>query len=1053
MSFESKSTGPIAWMAKNAVAANLLMVALLGGGGLAAMSITQEVFPEFDLDFVNVSVVYRGSSPAEVEQGIVLAVEEAVRTLDGVDRLTSSAAESVGSVTIELARGADADRVLADVKAAVDRIASFPEGIERPLVSLGVRRRMVIAAIVHGHQSEHVLRTIAERVRQDLLNDPGITVVELDGIRPLEISIEIPQSNLRRYGLSITDVASEVRRASVELPGGRVKTAKGEVLLRTSERRDLGGEFEDIVVRSTRSGSQVRLADIATITDGFEDTDQAATFNAEPAVMVTAYRVADQTPTGVADIVARYVERARPDLPPGVNIDIWRDRSEVYRDRMSLLLRNAYLGLVLVLGVLGLFLQLRLAYWVTLGIPVSFLGSLILLRLVDASVNMVSLFAFIVTLGMVVDDAIIVGENIYTRRQKGEPLLHAAIAGTQEVAVPVVFSILTTIVAFAPLMFISGIMGKFLWIMPVVVIAVLALSLVESLFVLPAHLAHTRREATGAITRFIELRSSGISRMLERFIQERYRPLVTAAIRRRYLTLAIGVGALLVTVGLVAGGRIDITFFPRVPSDRIRANAELPFGSAVTETKLVRDRLVAGAQAALKELGGSRKVARGVFAQLGGTVGRGHGGGRRGSGGHLTGVSVHLLPADERGFTTPEFTAAWRKHVGEIPGVRSITYRFHGGPSGGSAIDVQLVHDDLDVLETAAVRTASVLRTFEGVHDIDSGFDAGKPQLDFRITPAGRSLGITALDLGRQVRSAFFGAEALRQQRGRDEIRVMVRLPEGERHSAGDVEALLIRSRDGGEISLGEAANVERGRSYKAIRRVDGRRVVNVTADVDRKVANAAKILARLKTEVLPDIVTEYAGLDYSFEGERRERDESLASMRAGFMVALVVMFALLAIPFSSYSQPAIVMSAIPFGFVGAVFGHIIMGFDLSLISMMGMIALSGVTVNDSLVLIVSINRLRAAGDSPHAAVIAASVRRFRPIIMTSVTTFLGLAPMIFETSRQARFLIPMAISLGYGVLFATFVVLLLVPALYLALEDLRDLWGAEETPPEPALQ
>jgi len=1048
-------------MANNSVAANLLMFALIAGGLFFGTRVKQEVFPAFELDLISVTVPYPGASPAEVEQGIVLAIEEAVRGVDGVKKISSTAAEGACNVQVELITGADPERVLADVKTAVDRITSFPEDAERPLVNQVAIQRRVISLLVYGDAAEPVLQSLAERARDDLLQDEHITTIELVGVRPLEVSIEVPQANLRAYGLTLPQVAQAVRAASVEIPGGGVKTAGGEILVRTAQRRDAAREFAEVVVRTSVDGSEVKLGDIATIVDGYRDIDDDVTFGGMPAVRIDIYRVGDQKPIELAEIVKTYAAEQGGQLPPGLSFAIWSDQSRVYRERMSLLLDNGYIGLALVLLVLGLFLEVRLAFWVALGIPISFCGALLLLPAIDASINMISLMAFIITLGLVVDDAIVVGENIYARRQAGDEPLRASIHGAKEVGVPVVFSVLTTVAAFAPMLFITGIMGKFMWVIPVVVITVLIMSLVESLFILPAHLAHTKAQPTNRIIKAIDVRQEQFTHLLDRFIDRVYVPVVRVTNRYRYLTFATAIAILLASAGLVAGGRIDITFLPELDADFVSADATLPFGVPVERTAAARDKLVAAAEEALEELTGDRDAHGGLYTRIGSSIGRRGGGGSggfRGTASHLGGVAIQLSAPDEREFTAGELVTVWRKKLGELPGVKTLRFRYQTGPGGGAGMELQLSHPELVELEKAADDAARSLRTFDGIADIDTGFDAGKPQLDFSLKPAARTLQISETSLARQVRGAFFGAEALRQQRGRNEVRVMVRLPESERQSEGDIEALLIRSPAGGEISIGEAANVQRGRAYTAIQRVDGRRVVTVSANVVRGKAKIGQVIAKMKAEVLPELASAYPGLRYSFEGRQASRAESLDSMFRGYQAALVLIFALLAIPFGSYTQPVIIMAAIPFGVVGAIAGHLLMGYDLSLISMMGIVALGGVTVNDSLVLIVAVNRLRESGKDAITAVIEGSRRRFRPIVLTSITTFLGLAPMIFETSTQARFLIPMAISLGFGIMFATFVILLLVPALYLILEDASALFGVDTsrgeapTDGEPAL-
>ena len=1043
-----RTHGPVAWMARNSVPANLLMAGLMVGGLIMGRSITQEVFPEFDLDMVIVSVPYPGASPEEVEKGVIKVAEEAISQVDGIKRVTSTAAEGAAAIVIDVLETHDANKVLADVKNAVDRIPTLPKETERPIVSVASSRREVISLIVYGQttpnaeENERVLRKLADRIREDLLADRRISVVELDGVRAPEISVEIPQAVQRTFGLGLEQVAQRIRQRAVELSAGGIKTKGGEVLLRTSERKDWAREFAQVTLLNSATGQAVRLGDVADVRETFADVDRSAAYNGKPAVKVRVYRVGDETPTGVADAVNEYIERTGPTLPPGIGLATWGDRSEMLRDRMDLLMRNAYLGLALVLLVLGLFLDIRLAFWVTMGIPISFLGSLLLMPSFGVSINMISLFAFIVTLGMVVDDAIIIGENIYTHRQRGLGRLEASIVGAREMAKPVTFTILTTVAAFSPLFFVPGVMGKFFGVIPIIVCCVLMISLVESLFILPAHLAHAADPATRGPMGWVNRAQQRVSVGLEWLIRWTYAPVLHLAIRNRYLVVGVGVALLLVTVGWVAGDRIEKSFMPKVARDQVMATVVLPYGVALEDTEKVRDRLLATAQDAIDEMGGD-SIVRGIYAEIGSK------GSQRGAmpsfgadgGSHLANVEVSLVPSGERTFSATEFAQRWRQKLGKPPGVESLTFSYTTGPGSGAEIDVQLMHQDIHALESAATELAEILKGYGGVKDIDHGFAAGKPQLDFRVTPQAEALGLEASDMARQVRAQFYGAEALRQQRDRDEVRVMVRLTEAERRSEYHLEELIIRTPKGGEMPVAAAARIERGRSYTTIRRVDGDRVVSVTADIVPGQANPNKVLADLKTAALPALVAKYPGLRFSFEGAQRDQRESMAALGRGFLWALLLIYALIAVPFKSYTQPLIVMTAIPFGIVGAVLGHIIMGFGISLISIMGIVALSGIVVNDSLVLVDATNEYRARGLGAYAAIHTAGLRRFRPILLTSLTTFFGLAPMIVETSVQARFLIPMAISLGFGVLFSTFVTLLLVPAAYMILEDLSLIW------------
>lgn len=1029
--------GPLAWMARNGVAANVILVMLVVGGILSVMRVRQEVFPEFDLDMVVVQVTYPGASPAEVERGVILAIEEAVRGLDGVKEVRATASEGNAAITIELMLGANAQKALSDVQSAVGRIASFPEDIERPVVSLATLRSEAISLVVHGDVDERSLRSISERVRDDLLQDPGITTIDLSGVRPLEVIIEAPEERLRAYGLRLSDVANAVTAASVEIPGGGIKTRQGEVLVRTDERRTNAADFAEIVIRSETDGTIVTVGDVATVTDGFREVDLEAYYDGDRAIMLKVFRVGSQTPLAIASAVKTYADEHAVDLPPGVHFAIWNDRSEIYAQRVDLLRRNAIAGLILVMITLALFLEIRLAFWVTLGIPVSFLGTLLLLPSTDVTINMISLFAFILTLGIVVDDAIVVAESVYYHRQQGKRGLAAAVAGVREVATPVAFSVLTTVVAFVPLLGVPGVMGKFFMNIPVIVILVLLISLFESLFILPSHLAHEEGKPRG-IFHAIRYVQDAFQRALNWFIDFVYAPVQRFAIFNRYLTLGVGIATLCVVFGLVAGGRVKFTFFPKIDSDIATATVRMPFGTAVEDTRAVQRALLQAGQELAAELGEGTPVLRGTYAVVGstGAAATGAGDSQELSGSHIAEVALQLVASDERSFTARELTEQWRQRVGSIPGIETMSFQYSVGGPSGAEIDFQLSHPDLNVLETAAGELAQRLAEFPGAQDIDDGFSQGKTQLDLHLRPEARALGITEAELGRQLRNAYYGAEAVREQRGRDEVRVVVRRPREERESLASLEQFLLRTPQGGEIPLAEAAEIERGHAYTKIQRVDGRRIVDVTSEVAFG-SNANEIVEQILTDIVPGLETRYPALGISLGGNQQRQAESLGALRSGFLMALIAMYALMAIPFRSYVQPVIIMTAIPFSFIGAIIGHILLGYDLSLMSVMGLVALAGVAVNDSLVYIEATNELYRGGLPAEEAASQAGIRRFRPILLTSLTTFFGLMPMLLETSVQARFLIPMAISLGFGVLFCTVSTLLLVPALYIILFDL----------------
>ena len=1018
--------GTIGWMAGHSVTANLLMMVLLVGGFIMGSKIKKEVFPDFELDRITITVPYPGASPEEVETGILLAIEEAIQDLTGIKEVTASANEGSGTVVVEIIEGEDVQQIAQDIENAVDRIGSFPEEAEDPRIVVAKRKRYAISLALYGDQSERVLREMAEIVRERLLQDPEITQVELEGIRDFEISIEIPHAHLRAYNLTLESVAQTIRLASVELPAGAIKTASGDVLVRMKERRDFGHEFAGIPIITGNDGTQVLLEDIAEIRDGFEDTDQFATFNGKPAVMIQVYRIGDQTPVSVSDAVRRKMAELNRIMPPGLSLDARNDRSEVYRQRLDLMLRNGYIGLGLVFVLLALFLEPRLAFWVSLGIPISFLGSLLMLPALGISINMISMFAFIVTLGIVVDDAIVVGENIYHHRQRGLDWFPAAVRGAREIAMPVTFSVLTNMVTFMPMFFVPGFMGKIFRQIPVVVICVFAVSLVESLFILPAHLGHRKRLGGRGLFNWVTAQQQRFSRFFLRLVDTVYGPFLKLALRRRYVTLSLGLAVLMVTAAFVKSGRMGFELFPKVESDFAQVTAVLPYGTAVGKTVRMQQQLVDAARRIVAANGGDR-LTEGIYARINGSETR---------------IRIYLTPPDVRPISTARLTRLWRESVGEMPGLDSLRFESDaGGPGRGGAISVELSHRSVAVLEKASAELAEAMAFFPIAVDIDDGFSPGKQQIDFKIKPEGRSVGLNSRTVARQVRHAYYGAEALRQQRGRSEVKVMVRLPESERTSEYNLEEMILRTPSGTEIPLRGAVTVERGRAYTTIDRRNGRRIVTVSADA-RPRSKADQVLNALKAEKLPELQRKYPGLIYSFEGRQADRRESVQSLIRGLMAALVVIYAMLAIPFNSYIQPVIIMMAIPFGVVGAIVGHLLMGYSLSLTSMFGVVALSGVVVNDSLVLIDFANRRYRSGVDAMAAVHRAAIHRFRPILLTTLTTFGGLTPMIFETSRQARFLIPMAISLGYGILFATVITLLLVPSLYLIVEDFRRWFG-----------
>ena len=1039
-----------AWFVDNPVAANLIMIVIVAGGLATVTSIKREVFPEFSMDRVSITVPYLGASPEEVEQAVCLRVEEAIDGIDGIKQVTSLANEGVAQITAELFPEADSQRVLDDIKSRVDAIDTFPEEVEKPVIGEITNRRQVINVAISGRTDERSLRAVGEQVRDEIAALPGITIVELVGVRPYEISIEVAEERLRQYGLTFDAVAQAVQRSSIDLPGGSLRTREGEILLRTEGQAYTARDFEKLPLIALPDGSRLHLGDVARVVDGFAETDQAALFDGQPSVMLKVYRVGKENALDIAAKVKAYIATADRRVPEGIHLTTWQDMSKVLRDRQDLLIRNGRMGFVLVFIILALFLRMRLAFWVSLGIPISFLGGLWLMPTLDVSINLISLFAFIVVLGIIVDDAIVVGENIHTRQTLTGTGAQAAVEGVHEVGVPVIFAVLTTVAAFVPLLNVEGMTGKIMRVIPLIVIPTLLFSLVESLLVLPVHLRHLRPprdEATlWAPARLWRHLQQGFSRRVQLFVDRVYTPSLEIGLRWRYAVLALGMASLLITYGLVRGSYIKFTFFPEVEADFVTADLTMPQGTPALRTLEAIRQIEAAAERVQRQLAEEENAAA-VFRHRLSTVGeqpvreiRGSNGGQiadRNSGGHLGEVAIELAPAEERTISSTRIVQLWRDALAPIPDALELTFS-SSLFSPGAPIEIQLAGTDVAELRRAADELEDVLAGYPGVYDVADSFRPGKKEIRFELLPAAESLGLTLSDVARQVRQAFYGEEAQRVQRGRYDVRVMVRYPAEQRRTLGDLDRLRIRTPDGIGVPLAHVARTSMGRGDATIRRVDRARVISVTANVDDTRGNAGEVLASVRAAELPEILSRHPGVSYSLEGQQREQRDTLSGLMRGFIIALVAIYGLMAIPFRSYIQPVVVMTAIPFGLVGAVWGHMVMGMNLTILSAFGAVALTGVVVNDSLVMVDYVNRRRREGTSLQQAVRIAGSARFRPILLTSLTTFAGLTPLLLERSMQAQFLIPLAVSLGFGVIFSTFVTLILVPATYLVLEDIR---------------
>ena len=1035
----------IAWFAKNGVAANLLLGIIVIAGIFSIKGMKMELFPDFDLDLVSITVPYPGAAPLEVEDGICKQIEEKIWDLSGIKELVSYSRENEGVVGVQVERGNDPQELADKIKVRVDSILNFPEEAEKPIVEVATQRRRVLAVAIHGNCDEKSLRKIADKTLDDLTNLKGITQVEIAGIRKPEIGIEVSEASLRQYGLSFDQVAQALKRSSIDTPGGVARTSSGETLLRSMGKAQDGKQFEEIRLLSNANGSNVQAGDLANVKDGFEDKVLYTRFSNEPAVTLRVFRVGKQSPIEISERVTDYVDTIKPRLPEGISMTVWQDSSYYLQGRLEMMVRNAFQGLLLVFLVLSFFLRPSLAVWVALGLPISFMGAFATMGVLDASINLVSLFAFIVVLGILVDDAIVVGESVYTLGSKGEKPLQASIKGTHLVAMPVTFAIITSMVAFVPMLFLPGWLGKLMKDIPLVVIPALFFSLVESKFILPYHLS---------LCRFDSLPKNSLSKIqnrisvgLERFIEIRYQPFLKKCLEWRYLTLSCFLGLLMVTFGLIAGGHVpSIRGVPPVPSDYISVKILMQDGvpaettqKALAEVERARletiDYLIEQ-----KEPNPFRYVMKTMGAQP-------FSGGPRENADIATGsnrgeISVELIKSEDRTRSAPQISALWRERIGPLPGLKQLFFGDVAAGGSKTAIDLEIAGQDLKAMGVAADLVKKKLASYEGIFDVTDTYSGGKREMKIEINANGLALGLTQADLGRQIRQAYYGEEIQRIQKERDEVKVMLRYPLKDRKTLTALHDLRVRTSSGVEAPLSEVATITMGQGYPTIKRSDRSRIINVQTSANKDTAKVPLIERDLELNFLPSLREKFPNSRFTFVGEKKEQEESDSGLAQAGGICLFVIYALLAIPFRSYLQPFLIMSVIPFGLIGAVLGHFLFGLPLSQLSHFGLVALTGVVINDSLVLVHYVNQ-RAKETTLLEATRLAGMARFRAILLTSLTTFVGLLPILFERSLQAQFLKPMAIAIGFGVLFATFITLLMVPCLYLILKDLKKIGTA----------
>ena len=1016
----SEPRGLIAWFAQNGVAVNLLMAAMLIGGIIVMGQTKAEVLPEIDPRAISISVEYPGATPREVEDGITKRLEDAVMGLEGVDRVSSAASENFGSVTLELNDFVDSQSVKEDAQSAIDQLVDFPpEDANEPQVSVLESVSSVMRLVIAGDVGEKTLKQAALSLRRDLLAEDGVSMVTLQGARDYEIAIEISEDNLSAYGLRIDQVAGAVRTSSVNLSLGTVRTAGGDVLLRTDTEARTAEALADIVVISDQNGQRVRLGEIATIRDSFVEEPLINTYNGAAAVFLQIDRAGDEDAFDVRQAVASFLETYDP--PGGIEVLGVSDTTEIVGDRVNLLARNAIMGLALVFVFLALTLDLRLAFWTSIGIPAAFLGGFILFGQFT-TINMTSLLGLIVVLGIVVDDAIVVGENIHEHQERNGAGVLSAIAGAQGVFVPVLIGVTTSMIAFATLLQSTGTLGQMLRPVPIVVLSVLLLSLIEAFLILPGHLAHGRDWSTGAMFRLKTAVQKGIDGVRDSV----FVPLARLSVKYPYVVIASALSLLIATSGLLSGGHLRFIFFPTVEGDEVTIALEMPAGTPFEQTEAAMDQVIDALETGVG--GEETGLYRSLSVTVGGQLSSGFGSSGTELRSELAVATLELAPADQRDLTSAEIERRWQAAIGRLPGVKSLTFE-SSGLSAGADVSFNLSHPDEDQLLQASERLAERMAAIEGVAEIESTAQPGKRQIEFGLTPAGTAAGLTVDDLARSIRRSYFGEEVQRFQREGEEVEVYIRFPQDERRSLADLARLRVPLPTGEEVALSTVASFEETRSFVTIDRVDGQRVITISADVDEAVTTPNAVTALIQSEILDQLISDFPRLRASSEGQARSQAEEMASLIQNLLIALLGIYALIACVLRSYVQPLVIMAIIPFGLVGAMFGHMLMGYDLSFLSLFGVVALSGVIINDSIVLIDYFNRREEEGGNRLDNIVEAVRRRFRPILITTMTTFIGLIPMISETSIQAQFLIPMALSLAFGILFASTLILLLVPA------------------------
>ena len=1029
--------GLIAWFARNSVAANLLMIIILLGGLLTANSIRKQFFPAVEINWIEFSAVYSGTAPQEVEEGITVKIEQALERVQGLKRIITYSNRNMANGYFQIEDEYDPQVVLEEVKSEIDSISTFPAGMEPPKVERIKIRQEVMYLSLYGDLSQRQLKDLGERIHDEMMQLPGVNITEYYGGLAYEISVEVSKDRLREFGLTFNDVAEAVRGYSRNMSAGQIKAENGYINLRVENQAYVGYEFEDLPLLTLEDGTTVLVGDIATVSDGFEDGIQYSKFNGKNSVTFFIGAARNQSITDVAKTIRDYVDKKQKVLPQGVQLEPWVDMTYYLEGRLDLMLDSMKSGAVLVFLMLALFLRVRLAFWVMMGLPVCFLGTLLFMPLafIDVTINVISLFAFILVLGIVVDDAIVMGESAHTECQEHGQNVESVIRGVQRVAMPATFGVLTTIAAFLPITLDDGPSSAFGQAIGFVVILCLLFSLIESKLILPSHLAHMKRPKIvqpGSKNPLDWLRNgvnfiqARVDKGLSWFIETIYRPSLQLAVKYRYTVIMLFISFILICAGLYAGGLVRFIGQPKIPHDFPRVNIEMNVDASEKSTLEAALAIESTLYSVDKEL--VEKYGQGMIAEMQVDL----------RGRTSAEVMTKLVDPELRPMNTFEVAELWRQKMPQIPGVKSFTIQdslFGGGREDGD-ISFRLEGKDETQLVAASLALKEKLNSLKGVSDVNDSRQSSAKEVQFQLKPLAHSLGLTLANIAGQVGNSFYGLEAQRIIRNGEEIKVMLRYPEEQRNSIALVQDVLIKTSQGAELPLSEVAEISVVQGVNSIRRENGNRTINVWANVDADQAEPFKLAKDIRDNFIPELLAKYPRVNSEVSGSIQEQLDSADTQVRDFIISLLVIYSLLAIPLRSYLQPIMIMSVIPFGVIGSVLGHILLGIDLSALSMFGIIAAAGVVVNDSLVMVDYVNNSRLQGVAIKEAVLNAGCRRFRAIMLTSLTTFIGLVPIMAETSMQAQMVIPMAVSLAFGVLFATVVTLCLIPCLYIAIED-----------------